>query len=192
MFSLMTTWYTGRALVAQSIRRNDIGLQPYVEGVQRSKHPPVRVPGTAVYLFSTPGLTPPAMVANVRHNDVLHAQVVVLAIETALTPRVLPAKRSRVQHLGEGIHQVILRYGFLEDPDVPRGLAQGDAAKLAINSSTAAYFLGAESVSRDPNTGMATWREHLFVFLSRNATPAAAYFGLPADRTLTLARAVTI
>ncbi len=192
IFTLMTTWSKGRSLVAARVRRNDITLTDYVAALRRSDHPPRRVRGTAVYLFSTPGLTPPALVANIRHNDVLHEQVVVLSIETALAPRVHPARRSQLVPLGDGIHQVILRYGFMEDPDVPMGLGQGPASRLAIDPSTAAFFLGAEAVKAKPGSGMATWREHLFVFLSRNATPPAAYFGLPVDRTITISRAVTI
>jgi KUP system potassium uptake protein len=192
MFTLITTWSRGRALVAERIRRNDIPLADYVAALRRSDHPPRRVRGTAVYLFSTPGLTPPALVANVRHNDVLHDQVVVLTVETTLAPRVHPARRSEVTALGDGIHQVTLRYGFMEEPNVPEGLGQGPASRLAIDPSTAAFFLGGEAVKAEPGTGMATWREHLFVFLSRNATAPAAYFGLPVDRTITISRPVTI
>ena len=192
MFTLMTTWSTGRALVAERVRRNDITLKDYLDALHRSDHPPRRVPGTAVYLFSSPGLTPPALLANIRHNDVLHEQVIVLAIETALTPRVHPARRATVTPLGDGVTQLVLRYGFIEDPDVPSGLGQGAASRLAVDPTTAAFFLGAEVVTAHRGSGMATWREHLFVFLSRNATPAAAYFGLPADRTITISRPVTI
>ncbi|HEV7722040.1 MAG TPA: KUP/HAK/KT family potassium transporter, partial [Iamia sp.] len=124
MFSLMTTWFTGRYIVAERMRRNDIRLADYVDGLKRSNHPPRRVEATAVYLFSSPGLTPPALISNVRHNDVLHRQVIVLSIETALSPRVLPAKRSVVKDLGDGVYQVSLRYGFMEDPDVIEGLTQ--------------------------------------------------------------------
>ena len=174
------------------MRRNEIRLTDYVDGLERSHHPPTRVASTAVYLFSTPGLTPPAMVANVRHNDVLHETVVVLSVQTALTPRVLPAKRSTVTELGDGIYQVVLRYGFMEDPDIPIGLGQGPVSRLGVDPATAAFFLGAEAVMADPGAGMASWREQLFVFLSRNATPAAAHFGLPPERTMTISRPVPL
>lgn len=192
MFTLMTTWSTGRSIVAERMHRNDIRLVDYVAGLRRSKHPPRRVEATAVYLFSSPGLTPPALIANVRHNDVLHRTVVVLSIATALSPRILPAKRSEVTDLGDGIYQVILRYGFMEDPDVMQGLREGQARKLAIDPTTAAFILGAEAVRATPGSGMAIWREHLFVFLTRNAAPAAMYFGLPPDRTITISRSVEI
>ncbi|QYG95094.1 potassium transporter Kup [Iamia sp. SCSIO 61187] len=192
MFTLMTTWSTGRSIVAELMHRNDIRLVDYVDGLRRSKHPPRRVEATAVYLFSSPGLTPPALIANVRHNDVLHQTTIVLSIATALSPRILPAKRSEVTDLGDGIYQVILRYGFMEDPDVMQGLREGQARKLAIDPTTSAFILGAEAVRATPGSGMAIWREHLFVFLTRNATPAAMYFGLPADRTITISRSIEI
>ncbi len=192
MFSLMTTWFRGRSIVAERIRRNDVRLEDYVEGLDRSTHPPRRVESTAVYLFSSPGLTPPALISNVRHNDVLHEKVIVLSIETALTPRVLPAKRSVVRDLGDGIYQVSLRYGFMEDPDVIEGLHQGAVTRLAIDDDRTSFILGAEAVTAKPGSGMVPWREHLFVFLSRNATPAAAYFNLPVDRTITISRSVTV
>lgn len=106
-----------------------------------------------MYLFSTPGLVPPALLANVRHNNVLHRQVIVLSIETALRPRVHPAERSTVTQVGAGVHQVVLRYGFVEDPDVPTGLGQGRAARLGIDPQVASYFLGAESITPSPAPG---------------------------------------
>jgi KUP system potassium uptake protein len=87
---------------------------------------------------------------------------------------------------------VVLKYGFMEDPDIPSGLQQGAASRLRIDPSTAAFILGAETISVTRIRGMALWREHLFAFLSRNATPAAAYFGLPPERTITIATPVSV
>jgi KUP system potassium uptake protein len=192
MFTLMTTWHTGRRLVAERLRRNDIPLVDYVASVRLSHHRPHRVPGSAVYLFSSPGLTPPSLIANVRHNDVLHEQLVVLSITTETRPRVLPAQRADVTDLGDGIFQVILHYGFMEEPDVPRGLQEGKASKLRIDPKTAAFILGSETIAVSSKAGMAIWREHLFVFLVRNATPAGAYFNLPGDRTMTISTPVEV
>lgn len=192
MFTLMTTWHTGRSIVAERIRRNDVGLAEYVASLERSSHAPRRVEGTAVYMFSTPGLTPPALISNVRHNNVLHETVIVLAVQTALVPRVLPARRSTVEDVGVGVCLVTLRYGFMEDPDVIEGLTQGAISKMAIESTTATFVLGTETVTAAPGSGMALWREHLFVLLSRNATPAVSYFNLPADRTITIGRRVEV
>ncbi|HEX6379610.1 MAG TPA: KUP/HAK/KT family potassium transporter, partial [Acidimicrobiia bacterium] len=127
MFSLMTTWRTGRRLVAERSRRNKVPLRELVQSFQRSPEGARRVRGTAVYLFSTPGLAPPALVANLRHNDALHERVIIAAVATESEPRVLPARRTTVDELGDGVHQLVLHYGFMEEPDVPRGLCQGPA-----------------------------------------------------------------
>jgi KUP system potassium uptake protein len=192
LFAVMTTWHTGRRMVAERIRRNEIPLTRFLDDVTNASEPPRRVPGAAVYLFSTPGLTPPALIANVRHNHVLHEQVVVLSIVTDERPRVPPAERANIEQLGEGVYQVVLRYGFMEDPDVPTGVTEGDAAKLFVDVSRAAFFLGAEALVVSKRPGMARWREHLFAVLSRNATPAATYFGLPPDSTVTLGMQVEL
>jgi KUP system potassium uptake protein len=192
MFTLMTTWHTGRRLVFERLRRNDIPLADYVESLQRTTEPPERVPGTAVYLFSTPGLAPPALVSNVRHNHVLHEKLVVLSIVTVLRPRVLPAQRATVTDLGSGVVQLTLDYGFMEDPDVRSGLRQGAASRLGIDPASTTFVLGSELIAVASSNGMAIWRERLFGLLVRNATPAAAYFGLPLERTITIATPVEV
>jgi KUP system potassium uptake protein len=184
MFTLMTTWRTGRRLVAERNRRDDVPLRELVRGVERSPEGARRVPGTAVYLFSSPGLAPPALVANLRHNDALHERVIVAAVVTAPRPRVLPAQRATVEEIGQGVYQVILHYGFMEEPDVPEGLCQGAAHRLAIDPARVTYFLGTEVLRVTEREGMAMWREHLFAGISRNATPAAVYFNLPLSQTI--------
>lgn len=113
----------------------------------------------------------------------LHERVVVVAIATAEVPRVAPEERAEVRDHGEGIVSVTLHYGFMEEPDVCTGLQQGEAAELDIDPLDVDYFLGSEQLFVTPRAGMAQWREHLFAFMSRNATTAADYFGLPPERT---------
>ena len=192
MFSLMTTWRTGRRLVAERSRRNDVPLRELVQGFQRSPEGARRVQGTAVYLFSSPGLAPPALVANLRHNDALHERVVVAAVITESAPRVLPAQRTTVEEVGRGVHQVVLHYGFMEEPDVPQGLCEGPAHGLAINPAQVTYFLGTEVLRVTAREGMAMWREHLFAAISRNATPAAIYFNLPLPQTIIVGTAIEL
>jgi KUP system potassium uptake protein len=192
MFSLMTTWRTGRRLVAERSRRNKVPLRELVQSFQRSPEGARRVPGTAVYLFSTPGLAPPALVANLRHNDALHERVIIAAVATEPQPRVLPARRATLDELGQGVHQLVLHYGFMEEPDVPRGLCQGAAHRLAINPTQVTYFLGAEVLRVTPREGMAMWREHLFATISRNSTPAAIYFNLPLPQTIIVGTAIEL
>ena len=192
MFTLMTTWHTGRRIVAGHIHRDDRPLGPYIQEVLTSSHPPRRVNGTAIYLFSTPGLAPPALVANVTNNDSLHRQVVVVTIETALEPVVPPDERTQVTELGQGVQSVVLRYGFIEQPDVPVGLREGGAAAMDLHLDDATFILGAESITVTDRPGMARWREEIFALLQRNATPAAAYFGLPPDHTISISTLVEI
>jgi KUP system potassium uptake protein len=117
VFSILTTWRTGRRLVQERLLRGGVPLSRFVENL--SQDPPVRSPGAGVYLFATPGVTPPALLANLRHNDALHEQVIVLSVRTKKRPRVSPLKRAEITDLGRWLHQVVLRYGFMDDPDVP-------------------------------------------------------------------------
>ncbi|MBK5222241.1 MAG: potassium transporter Kup [Acidimicrobiia bacterium] len=192
VFTLMTTWSTGRRLVGERIQRAKVPLEVFFESMLRSTRRPHRTAGTGIYLFSTPGMTPPALMANVRHNDVIHEQLIVLAIVTDVVPRVLPARRSEVTPVVDGVWNVVLHYGFMEDPDIRVGLGQGPASRLAIDTATASYFLGAESLVVTKRPGMMMWRDRLFTLLSRNATSAATYFGLPPDRTVTLGQSVEL
>ena len=192
MFSLMTTWRTGRRLVAERSRRNDVPLRELMSGIGRSPELSQRVPGMAVYLFSSPGLAPPALVANLRHNKALHERVIILSVITAPAPRVLPARRATVEEVGQGVHQVVLHYGFMEEPDVPVGIGQGAARHLAVDPAHVTYFLGTEVLRVTEREGMAMWREHLFATISRNATPAAVYFNLPLSQTITLGTAIEL
>jgi KUP system potassium uptake protein len=186
VFILMTTWRTGRSIVGERIRRGEVPLRQYLDSLFATEEHRVRVPGTAAYLSSMPGATPPALMANIRHHRSLHQQVLIVSIVTENVPRVLPARRAEVTSLDHGVHAVILHYGYMEEPYVPTGLTQGQAQRLCVRDSDMAYFLGAETLVITDQPGMAKWRERLFAFLSRNATPASAYFGLPATDTATV------
>lgn len=191
VLTLLTTWRTGRQILGDRIRRAQLPLPDFLASIHRDGEP-TRVPGTAVFLFSEPAMTPPALLTNHRHNGVLHEQVVVLAIATDDVPRVLPAQRADITDHGHGVASLVLHYGFMEDPDVCQGLAEGSAGHLGIDPDLTTYFLGAESLIVTDKPGMAQWREHLFAFMSRNATSAANYFGLPPDRTTTVGMQVEL
>lgn len=191
ILTLLTTWRSGRQILGDRIRRAQLSLDDFLASVYRHGAP-VRVPGTAVFLFSVPGMTPPALLTNHRHNGVLHEQVVVVSIVTDDVPRVLPAKRAEVTEHGRGVSSVCLHYGFMEDPDVCTGLTEGRAVKLGVDPELADFFLGSESLVVTDRPGMARWREHLFAFMSRNATSAANFFGLPPERTTTVGTRVEL
>jgi KUP system potassium uptake protein len=183
-FTILATWRTGRRLVGERLMAGRLPLDRFVQSL--AEHPPVRAPGAGAYLFSAPGLTPPSLIANLRHNDSLHEQVLVIAVVTEEVPRVHPLRRAELADLGHGFHQVVLHYGFMEDPDIPRALAERVVMELGTNLDTLTYFLGRDWLRVTSRPGMARWREHLYAFMSRNATSAANYFRLPAEQTVEL------
>lgn len=188
IYLLLTTWQTGRRLVAEQLSMRRTPLVKFVDEIDELA--PVRVPGVAVYLFSLTGMTPPSLVANVRYNHVLHSQVVVASIVTRDVPRVAPEDRITVRTLGPGVHRVEVRYGFMDEPDLPAALAQCPAFDAVGDEVT--YFLGREIVVPTDTPGMARWRERLFGVMSRNASGAAGYFRLPADRIFEVGTRVEI
>jgi len=182
IFTLMTTWKKGRQLLLARLRSDELPAERFVKAV--TKNEPIRVPGTAVYMFSQIGMTPPALLANLRHNEVLHERVVLLSVATADTPRVHGAQRAEVEDLGAGFFRVILRYGFMEEPDVPGALASITRQGFGIDPDETVYVLGRETVLATDLPGMVMWREKLFALMARNAMNAARFFRLPSERTL--------
>lgn len=182
VFTILATWRTGRRLVRQRLLKGGLPLERFVADLQRT--PPVRTPGTGAYLFGAPGLTPPALLSTLRHHDSVHRQVLVVSVVTEDVPRVHKLKRAEVTDLGDGIWQVVLHFGFMEDPDVPAALADRVVMKSGVDLDTVTYFVGRESLRVTKLPGMARWRERLFALLSRNAGNAATYFSLPADQTV--------
>ena len=178
VFTLLTTWKTGRAIVAKRIRRGAVSLADYLKSTTSGKNPVTRVRGTGVFLFSEPGIVPPAMIANVRHNRVLHESVYVVSIFTEEVPTVDFPRRIEVQNLGYGVKAVTMRYGFMEEYDVHSDLSKD----LEIDVRDAVYFLGRENLRPSPEDGMAPWREMLMRTMSRNTTDVGEFFRLPSGR----------
>jgi KUP system potassium uptake protein len=183
-FTLMTTWKTGRRLVAERLTARAFPIEDFMAAV--TEVPPVRVPGTAVFMTAAPRGTPPALAHNLRYNKVLHEYVVVLTVTTAPTPHVRDEERITVQSLGAGISNVRVQYGFMEDPNVPEALERGRKLGLHMDAEDVTYFLGRETIIVTRKQGMAIWREKLFVLMARNAVRATAYFRLPAERVVEL------
>jgi len=182
VFTVLATWRTGRHLVRERLLHGGLPLRQFIEDLGHT--PPPRVPGTAAYLFAAPGVTPPGLLAALRHADALHTEILVISVVTDAVPQVHRLRRAEVTDLGEGFHQVVLHFGFMEDPDVPTALAERVVMKLGTDLDTLTYFVGRESLRVTDHPGMARWRERLFTVLSRNATSAATYFHLPAAQTV--------
>ncbi len=146
----------------------------------------IHVPGTAVFMYSDPEATPPALVQNVKHNKVLHEKVILLSVIVEEIPHMASDERIEVHKLENGFSRVILHYGFMEMPNVPRDLALARHAGLQIKMKEVSYFLGRERLFASKQPGMAIWREKLCAVLSRNARPATDFFRLPPGRVVEL------
>jgi len=184
LFTLMTTWKTGRKLVAERLTARAFPLEDFMSAV--SCDPPTRVSGTAVFMTAQPRGTPPALAHNLRYNKILHEHVIVLTVRTSHTPYVAPDQQIEVQSLGLGVYNVRVQYGFMQDPDVPSALLAARARGVEFDPDDLTYFLGRETIIVTRRPGMAAWREKLFVVMARNAVRATAFFHLPPERVVEL------
>lgn len=186
----MTTWRRGRALVAQIIRR---GQQPLDDFMAEARGRVTKVPGTAIYMFKQPGAAPPAMVSNLTHNRVLHHTTIVLSISTTEAPRVAEKDRARVSEVVEGVYQIVLTFGFIDEPDVLEELRHVELEPgRMIDVDHATFFLGREMVTSTPAKSMSRWREELFVLLNRGAASASRFYRLPSSQVFEVGTQVDI
>lgn len=183
LFTLMTTWKKGRQILGERLTARSVPIIDFLARVR--ENPPVRVSGTAVFMTAQSGGTPPALTHNLRYNKVLHEKVVVLTVQTQSVPHISDEERVTVRALGEGVFDVAVRYGFMEDPDVPAALSRTRELGLDMGEDVL-YFLGRETIIVTSKEGMAPWREKLFVLMARNAVRATAFFRLPAERVVEL------
>ncbi|HRW04700.1 MAG TPA: potassium transporter Kup [Caldilineaceae bacterium] len=190
VFTLMTTWKRGREILWQRLRAGTMPFATFTERLRTDKY--AHVPGTAVFMYSDPNGTPPALLHNIKHNKVLHEQVILLSVEMEEIPRVARQDRVTVHHLENDFHRVILRYGFLEDPNVPRDLVRVRRHGLYLKHSEVSYFLGRERLLTGIHPEMPIWRENLFAVMSRNARNATDFFRLPPDRVVELGAQVEL
>ena len=190
IFTLMTTWKAGRRILFERLTARSVPLDKFMSLV--AEHPPTRVPGTSVFMTAQATGTPPALVHNLRHNKVLHEKVVVLTVLTTQLPHVPPQQQVEVRDLGAGVSNVLVNYGFMQNPDVPEALRLARALGLRVDEDDITYFLGRETILVSDHPGMAKWRESLFVLMSRNAVRATAFFRLPPDRVVEIGVQVEI
>jgi KUP system potassium uptake protein len=184
LFTLMTTWKTGRRIVAERLTSRAIPLDRFIASLESL--PIARVPGTAVFMTAQPKATPAALAHNVQYNKVLHEHVIVLMVATEPVPYVADDERLTIRALGSGISELNIRYGFMEDPNVPAALAVAHERGLPFDEHDIAFFLGRETLIVTSAPGMAVWRERLFVLMARNAVRATGFFRLPPDRVIEL------
>ncbi|WP_157268253.1 potassium transporter Kup [Azohydromonas aeria] len=191
MFTLMTTWRRGRTLVAERLRDDAIDLEGFLEAVFMS--PPKRVAGTAVFLSAEQGLTPNALMHNLKHNKVLHEYNLFVTVQHHDVPWIGFDKRVGVRPLGHDCWQVVLHFGFKNDPDVPEALQALKGRGVPLDDMDTSYFLSRDIVIPTISEhGMAMWREKLFASMHRNASAAADFLNLPANRIVELGSKVEI
>ncbi|MCE5231864.1 MAG: potassium transporter Kup [Mizugakiibacter sp.] len=190
IFTLMATWRRGRELVMREIKQSGLALEPFVANI--AGHPPLRVPGTAVFLTANQEAVPHALLHNLKHNKVLHERNVLLTVETLDTPTAEPEERIELQALGHDFFRLLLRVGFAEDPNVPALLGACAAKGLGFDMMDTTFFLSRETVVASSRPGMALWRDKVFAFMSRNAMPATAFFRIPGNRLIELGTQVEI
>jgi KUP system potassium uptake protein len=190
MFMLMLTWKQGRALVSDRLRDDAIDLKGFLEAVFVS--PPTRVEGTAVFLVADPGLTPNALMHNLKHNKVLHAYNLFVNVRHHEVPWVGFDRRLTLEPLGHDCWQVTLNFGFKNDPDVPEALKLLQGRGIPLPEMDTSYFLSRDIVMPSLGKGMSLWREKLFAGMHRNAAAAADFLNLPTNRIVELGGKVEI
>jgi KUP system potassium uptake protein len=190
LFTLMLTWKRGRELVFQNLQKHAIPLEDFLASLFTG--PPARVPGTAIFLRGESDGVPHAMLHNLSHNKVLHERVIFLTVMIREVPWVPEAERMQIQELGNQCYQLNIRYGFKDEPDIPKLLDMCGTHGLEFSMMETSFFIARQTVISAPGGGMATWREHLFVTMSRNARDAADYYKIPPNRVIELGTQVEI
>nr|WP_211162285.1 potassium transporter Kup [Aromatoleum petrolei] len=190
IFTFLTTWKRGRAMLNNRIRTDTIPLDLFIQSMFTS--PPPRVEGTAVFLTTWLDTVPRALLHNILHNKVLHERIVLLKVHTADVSHVPEKDRIELEEVDYGFYRLRLTFGFMDDPDIPAELARCATHGLAFATMETSFFLGRETIVRRVGSGMARWRERLFIVMFRNAGSAADYFHLPPNRVVELGTQVEL
>ncbi|MFS2135634.1 potassium transporter Kup [Duganella sp. Dugasp56] len=190
LFTVMLTWKRGRELVFQNLQKHAIPLEDFLSSLFVA--PPTRVYGTAIFLRGESDGVPHALLHNLSHNKVLHERVVFFTVHVVEEPYVAEAEQVKVTDLGHQCYQLNVYYGFKDEPDIPRVLALCECIGLPFEMMETSFFIARQTVISTPGAGMATWREHLFVTMSRNARGAADYYQIPTNRVIELGTQVEI
>ena len=190
LMALMTSWKRGRDLMLARWKQDSLPLASFLKRLPQSRT--LRVPGLAVFLTGTPDYVPAALLHNLKHNKVLHERVLFVTVSNLDVPEVKPEDRTRVTELAPGIHRVILSYGFMESPNIPRALEEMVGQGVDYDAMQASYFLGREVLVRALVPKLPLWRLWLFLVMIRNAVPATVFFRIPSDRVVELGVRVAI
>jgi KUP system potassium uptake protein len=189
IFMILTTWKRGRALLWERVSKDALELDTFLNAV--SDRVP-RVPGTAIFMTGTDSGTPGSLLHNLKHNKVLHEQVVVLTVQFEEIPYVSEDQRFELAVLPKNFYRLKVRYGFMEEPNVPEALRKAEGKGLHCDPMQSSYFLSRETVIPSSKPGMSMWREHIFAWMARSATSAMVFFNIPPNRVVELGTQVEI
>ncbi len=184
VFTLMSTWKTGRNILAKRLREEAMSVASFLAEIQSSKYK--RVDGTAIFMTSNLNVVPMALLHNLKHNQVLHQRVVILSVVTEDVPHVPKIQRCEIENAGEGLYLLVAHYGFMDEPNLPKLLKEIKVGSESFLMMETTFFLGSETLIPSEKPAMAVWRDHLFRLMSRNARSATSYFGLPPNRVVEL------
>jgi KUP system potassium uptake protein len=187
-FTVLTTWRRGRKLVNEEMSSSSMQIESFIH-FTNDVH---RVSGTAVFMTSTPDGVPSALLHNLKHNQILHERVVLMTIKTADKPFVKHSKQIETHDLGKNFSRIIVTYGFMQNPDVPRALKLCEAHGMAFDLMSTTFYLARETVVRAAKSSLTPWRAHIFRLMSKNATSATDFFKLPANRVVELGTQIAI
>jgi KUP system potassium uptake protein len=190
LLTLMLTWKRGRELVFENLEKHAIPLEAFMESLFVA--PPARVPGTALFMRGESDGVPHALLHNLSHNKVLHERVVFLTVHMREVPWVAAQEQVEVVELGHNCFQLNVQYGFKDEPDIPDILRRCAGLGLSFEMMETSFFIARQTVISTPGRGMAPWREHLYVMMSRNARAAADYYQIPPNRVIELGTQVEI
>jgi len=186
---IMWTWVRGTRLLAETVRRDE-PLTKLFETL--SHHPPHRVRGAAIFLTGDPDVAPAALMHNLKHNQVLHEQIIILTVKTINAPRAPEGERVRVEDFLPDVKRVILTFGFMETPNVVKALSEARKHGLKFDIMKTSFFLSRRTIVPSEKSGMPLWQDHLFIFLARNATNATDFFHIPSGRAVELGNQVMV
>jgi KUP system potassium uptake protein len=188
-FTLLTTWKRGRQLLMRKMSDLCLPLRDFLPTLDGEIH---RARGTAVFMTGNREGVPAALLHNLAHNQVLHERILLVTVVTEEHPVVKDADRLELSNLGKGFYRLVVKYGFMEEPDIPAALKQCVSLGLEIDPMSTSYFLSREIIIPSLQPGMALWREHLFKQMSKNANSATEFFHIPTDRVVELGTQVEI
>jgi KUP system potassium uptake protein len=187
---MMWTWTRGAQILTDKARRDSVSLLELIDILRaRSPH---RVPGAAIFLTSDPEMAPVALMHNLKHNKILHEKNIILTVRTTETPRVDDADRLRIEPINEDFKKVVLYYGFMESPNLPKALALCRKQGLKFDIMATSFFLGRRSVVPSAHSGMPLWQDRLFIYLMKNAANPTEFFKIPPGRVVELGAQVTV